>query len=154
MIKTIAAAGDPAREIFSQRLIDAPRERIFRAYADPQLLARWWGPEGFRNSFEEFDFRPGGHWRFVMHGPDGTDYANHNMFLEIEAPARIVIQHQCAPHFSAHISLDEAQGDKTLLSFRMHFESAAVRDQVAAYAIPANEQNFDRLQAVLATMAP
>jgi uncharacterized protein YndB with AHSA1/START domain len=65
-------AADP-REIASGRVIDAPRRKVFKAFADPTHLARWWGPKGFRNTFEEFDFRPGGTWRFTMHGPDGTD---------------------------------------------------------------------------------
>ena len=62
------------REIVSTRVLDAPRELVFRAFSDPDLLARWWGPEGFTNTFHEFDLRPDGAWRFVMHGPDGTDY--------------------------------------------------------------------------------
>ena len=70
-----AQTTDP-REIVSGRVIDAPRRKVFKAFADPTHLARWWGPKGFRNTFEEFDFRPGGTWRFTMHGPDGVDYQN------------------------------------------------------------------------------
>src|SRR6185369_10233222 len=65
------------------------RPKVFKAFADPTHLARWWGPSGFRNTFEEFDFRPGGTWRFTMHGPDGTDHPNRSVFLDIQEPARI-----------------------------------------------------------------
>jgi len=145
------AAHDP-REIVSERVIAAPREKIYRAIAQPEHLARWWGPKGFRNTFEQFDFRPGGHWKFVMHGPDGTDYANHNVFLEIEPPSRVVLEHQSAPHFRAILALNEQDG-KTHMHWRMIFATAQLRDQIAVYAVPANEQNFDRLEAELARMS-
>lgn len=84
-----------------------------------------------------------------MHGPDGTDYANHSVFEEIEAPSRVVFQHLSAPKFRMTITLCEEAG-KTRVDWRGLFESARVRDQVAKYAIPANEQNLDRLEAELA----
>jgi uncharacterized protein YndB with AHSA1/START domain len=143
-------AADP-REIASRRVIDAPRDKVFKAFADPTHLARWWGPSGFRNTFEEFDFRPGGTWRFTMHGPDGTDYSNRSVFLDIQEPARIVLEHESAPAFRMTITLADEAG-QTRLDWRMLFESAALRDQVAKYAVPANEQNFDRLEAELARM--
>lgn len=144
------AAIDPsaAREIVSTRHFQQPREALFAAYADPQRLARWWGPAGFRNTFALFEFRPGGHWRFTMHGPDGKDYANHSVFREVEAPARIVLEHLNAPHFEMHITHTEEAGG-TRLTWRMRFDDARTRDAVARYAVPANEQNFDRLQAEL-----
>ena len=145
-----AQAADP-REIASGRLIDAPRSKVFKAFADPSHLARWWGPDGFRNTFEEFDFRPGGTWRFTMHGPDGTDYPNRSVFLDIEEPARIVLEHESAPAFRMTITLADESG-RTRIDWRMLFESAALRDRIATYAVPANEQNFDRLQAELARM--
>lgn len=144
------AAIDPsaAREIVSTRHFQQPRETLFAAYADPQRLARWWGPAGFRNTFALFEFRPGGHWRFTMHGPDGKDYANHSVFREVEAPARIVLEHLNAPHFEMHITHTEEAGG-TRLTWRMRFDDARTRDAVARYAVPANEQNFDRLLAEL-----
>jgi uncharacterized protein YndB with AHSA1/START domain len=144
-------AADP-REIVSGRLIDAPRAKVFKAFADPTHLARWWGPSGFTNTFEEFDFRPGGTWRFTMHGPDGTDYPNRSIFLDIQEPARIVLEHESPHVFRMTITLAE-EGGKTRIGWRMLFESQALRDQVASVCVPANEQNFDRLQAELAGMA-
>lgn len=62
-----------SRAIVTTRVFNAQRERMFRAFTDTNQLARWWGPKGFSNTFREFDTRPGGHWRFIMHGPDGTN---------------------------------------------------------------------------------
>ena len=66
---------DP-RSIIGTRVFDAPRELVFSAFTDPEHLAQWWGPDGFTMTTSAFDFRPGGVWRFVMHGPDGRDYQN------------------------------------------------------------------------------
>lgn len=142
------AVPDP-REIFSARHFSQPREALYAAFADPQRLARWWGPAGFRNSFDVFEFRPGGQWRFTMHGPDGKDYANHSVFHTVEAPALIVLEHLHAPHFHMTLTFSPQDGG-TLLTWRMRFDDAATRDAVARYAVPANEENFDRLQAELA----
>jgi uncharacterized protein YndB with AHSA1/START domain len=145
------SAATDSREILSSRVIDAPREKVFKAFADPTHLARWWGPSGFRNTFEEFDFRPGGIWRLTMHGPDGTDYPNRSVFLDIREPSRIVFEHDAPHEFRMTIALHDATG-KTRLEWRMRFESAAERDGTAMYAVTANEQNFDRLEAELDSM--
>jgi uncharacterized protein YndB with AHSA1/START domain len=141
------------REIVSTRVFDAPRERVFRAFSDPRQLARWWGPKDFTNTFHEFDLRPGGAWRFVMHGPDGTDYRNATDFIEVVRPERIVFLHLRPMHrFEMTMTFAEEAG-QTRLTWRMLFESAAELDKVRQFVPVANEQNFDRLQAELATMA-
>jgi len=84
--------GKPSAEVLSDRafensrVFDAPRERVFRAWTDPEHLKQWWGPKGFTNTFHEFGMRPGGHWRFVMHGPDGVDYKNHSILSRSQSP--------------------------------------------------------------------
>jgi uncharacterized protein YndB with AHSA1/START domain len=140
------------REIATTRVLDASPELVFRAFSDPAHLARWWGPKGFTNTFHEFDLRPGGAWRFVMHGPDGAHYQNHSVFVEVVPPERIVINHVSGPHFHLTITLAEQAG-RTKLSWRMLFESAAECDKVKTFAVPANEQNLDRLETELAAMA-
>jgi uncharacterized protein YndB with AHSA1/START domain len=70
---------------------------VYDAFASPDLLAAWWGPEGFTSTFEAFDFRETGLWAFVMHGPDGRDYPNRNLFLALEPGSKVVIRHDCAP---------------------------------------------------------
>ena len=136
---------EPDREIVSTRVLDAPREVVFRAFGDPRMLARWWGPKGFTNTFHEFDLRPGGAWRFVMHGPDGTDYHNATDFIEVVRPERIVFRHLKPMHrFQMTMTFAEEAG-KTRLTWRMRFDSAAELERVKGFVPAANEQNFDRL---------
>jgi uncharacterized protein YndB with AHSA1/START domain len=133
----------------TQRVFPHSPETVFRAFAQPARLARWWGPRGFTNTFEEFEFRPGGSWRFVMHGPDGTHYPNESRFREVESPSMIVIEHVSAPHFVLTVTL-AARGGETALEWAQAFEDREVADRIRHIVEPANEQNLDRLAAVLA----
>lgn len=135
------------------RLLDAPRDLVFRLYSEPAHLAQCWGPKGFTNTFEEFDFRPGGRWRFVMHGPDGTNYPKDNVFEEIVKPERIAFRHPDAGHEFQMTILLEERGAKTQLTWRMLFDTAEHCEQVRGFVVPANEQNFDRIEAELAKMS-
>ena len=144
------AASD--REIVTTRVLAWPPERVFRAWTEPEHLARWWGPKGFTNTFQEFDPRPGGRWQFVMHGPNGADYPNQSVFVEIVKPERIVFDHLSGPAFQVTATFAEEAG-KTRLTFRMLFETAAECDKVKGFAVGANEENLDRLEAELARMA-
>jgi len=74
------------REIGTTRIFDAPRELVFRMWTDPEHVGNWWGPTGFKTTTQLIDVRPGGQWRFIMHGPDGTDYPNKIVFVEIVEP--------------------------------------------------------------------
>ena len=78
------------RQFVIMRVFDAPREVLFRAWTDPAQLLAWWGPKGFSLTIEEIDVRPGGTWRFTMHGPDGVDYPNVARYEIVEAPRRLV----------------------------------------------------------------
>ena len=138
-------------ELAATRLLDAPRERVFRAFSVAEHLAQWWGPNGFTNTFHEFDLRTGATWRYTMHGPNGADFLNESAFVEVLAPQRIVIEHVSAPRFQLAITLVPEAG-KTRLTWRQRFPSAAECDKIRALAVPANEQNLDRLQARLAAM--
>ncbi|MFN2508824.1 MAG: SRPBCC domain-containing protein, partial [Chthoniobacterales bacterium] len=81
------------REIVSTRVLNASRRQVFRALGEPEHLARWWGPRDFRSTIHKFDFRPGGRWELTLHGPDGTDYKNEYLAVEIVEPERVVISH-------------------------------------------------------------
>jgi uncharacterized protein YndB with AHSA1/START domain len=145
--KTAAEPSPTAeREFAHTRLIAAPRERVFEAITDPTRLARWWGPNGFTSTFQEFDLRPGGRWRFVMHGPDGAHYPNESMFVEVVAPERVVFEHLSGHHFTMSITLT-ARGGQTEVGWRQVFDTAAERERIAEFVVPANEQNLDRLVA-------
>jgi len=135
------------------RVLAAPPAAVFKAIADRHLLARWWGPAGFRNSFHHFDFRPGGLWRLTMHGPDGTDYANESRFAEIVPNQRVVIEHTNAPLFTLTITLAPQDGG-TRIAWHQRFADAETCARLAPVCTPGNEQNLDRLAAVLAEILP
>lgn len=128
----------------TRREFAASPQDVFTAIADGKRLARWWGPEGFRNEFEVFEFQPGGRWIFTMVGPDGARYLNESVFSAIEADKRVVIDHVCAPHFQLSITLTPSAAG-TLLTWEQVFADAAVAQAVAHIVVPANEQNLDRL---------
>lgn len=144
---------DPAATLHTQRTLPATPGQIYAALADPAQLAAWWGPNGFRNEFETFDFRPGGDWTFVMVGPDGKRYPNECRFLELVPGERAVIHHLCAPRFRLSIELAPAAGGGTRLAWTQAFEDPAVAAAVRHIAEPGNEQNLDRLTALLRTRA-
>ncbi|HJW09900.1 MAG TPA: SRPBCC family protein [Holophagaceae bacterium] len=127
------------------RELQASPEAVFQAMADPARLARWWGPEGFRNTFHAFEFRPGGAWLFTMHGPDGTDYPNQSEFLEIVPSSKIRIRHINLPHFELSITL-EPTATGTRVSWVGVFENAEFAEKMRAFLESANEQNLDRLE--------
>jgi uncharacterized protein YndB with AHSA1/START domain len=124
----------------------APPEAAFAAFAAPERLATWWGPDGFRNTFEVFEFKPGGRWRFTMHGPDGSNYPNDSIFTTIEPTRRIVIQHVSKPNFILAIGL-EPIASGTHVTWAQTFESAEVAASIKHIVEPANEQNLNRWQA-------
>jgi uncharacterized protein YndB with AHSA1/START domain len=132
----------------SHRVFPYAPDRVFEAFARPEILARWWGPNGFTNTFEIFEFKPGGRWKFVMHGPDGANYPNESVFLELLAPSRIVIQHMSPPHFVLTVTL-AAHAGGTEIDWAQAFEDPKLAASLKHIVVPANEQNLDRLQAAL-----
>lgn len=126
------------------RELRARPEAVFAAISDPARLARWWGPAGFTNSFELCEFKPGGRWQFVMHGPGGENYPNLSEFVEIVPNALVRIQHLSAPRFVLTIRLT-ARADGTLVTWEQEFADAKVAEGIRHIVEPANEQNLDRL---------
>jgi uncharacterized protein YndB with AHSA1/START domain len=123
-----------SRSIIAVREFDAPRELVFSLWTDPKHLSQWWGPNGFTTTTSSFDMRPGGIWRFVMHGPDGRDYQNRVTYEEVVPPARIVYRHGGGPdvepvQFTQTITFDDL-GGRTRITWRGDFPSAAERDRV------------------------
>lgn len=124
-------------------------DKIYFAFESPELLAAWWGPEGFTNTFETFEFKVAGQWKFIMHGPDGSNYSNENVFLALEPGRRVVIRHECLPYFTLTVLLDEdAAGTK--LTWEQAFDDAVTAQAVQHIVVPANEQNLDRMTRALA----
>jgi uncharacterized protein YndB with AHSA1/START domain len=137
----------------SHRILPFAPQQVFEAFARPELLARWWGPSGFTNTFEVFEFRAGGRWKFVMHGPDGSNHPHESVFLRLDAPSTLVIQHVSPPRFVLTVTLAPHEGG-TAIGWSQEFESSAVAARIRHIVEPANEQNLDRLQAVLAGGKP
>jgi len=139
-------------EVINSHLFRFSREAVFNAWTTPEQLARWWGPKGFTNTFHECDVRLDGHWRFVMHGPNGVDYSNHSVFKEIVPWERIVIHHLNAPEFLITATFEELDGG-TKLTFRQVFMNSAVFEGAKAFLVEANEQNLERLNELLAELS-
>ena len=149
-----------ARAIIGMRVFDAPRDLVFKAFTDPAHLSQWWGPNGFTTTTHSFDFRPGGIWRFVMHGPDGRDYQNRVTYDEIVPPARIVYRHgggaDVEPvQFSQTLTFENIGGGRTRLTWHGQFATAEARARVIKDygADKGLVQTMARLADYLATIA-
>ncbi len=141
---------DVDARVSTQRLVAASITRVFKAFEQPEQLAQWWGPHGFVNTFELFEFKVGGRWVFVMQGPNGASYPNEIVFREIQRDFRIVIEHVVKPWYRLTVTLT-ARGEHTDLVWDQEFESPAVAAAIRPLSATANEQNLDRLEALLAT---
>ena len=157
-----ATAGDGSaaadREIVVSRVVGAPRERVFEAFTEVRHLSRWWGPEGFTTTTRAFEFRVGGVWDFVMHGPDGTDYQEWITWTELAPPERIAMLHGEArddPNAFASVLTFESDGEATLVRMRAVFPTKALRDEAAEkyHAIEAGRQTLGNLAAYVTATA-
>jgi uncharacterized protein YndB with AHSA1/START domain len=128
----------------TSRDIPASPDQVFAAMSDPQRLALWWGPAGFANTFNVCEFKPGGRWSLVMHGPDGKNYPNENILAEIEPPTKLVVQHASEPKYRLTITLAPSASGTTV-SWAQTFESADIARRIEHIVVPANEQNLERL---------
>jgi uncharacterized protein YndB with AHSA1/START domain len=144
-------ADEGARSIVTTRVFDVPRELVFDAFTDAKHLTQWWGPNGFTITIRSIDVRPGGVWRFVMHGPDGTDYENRITYDEIVRPERLVYRHGGGDdvdpvQFQTTVTFEDL-GGKTRVTMRGVFPSAAERDRVAEKygAVEGAKQTLGRL---------
>lgn len=149
--KVAAQVGD--RQITVTRVYDTPRDFVFEAWTNDKHLSKWWGPRGFTSTFQVFEMKPGGTWQFIMHSPDGVDFPNTHVIVEVVKPERIVMEHTVFPHFVATAIFEDLDG-KTKLTYTTTFEeNAAVFDKVKAYAAPGAEQMMDCLEEYLESMA-
>ena len=160
MDQTVEQPGS-ANEIVLSRVFAAPRELVWHAMTTPEHVVQWWGPNGFSTTIKQMDFRVGGLWKHVMHGPDGTDYPNSSVFREIVAPERVVYSHgggkKGGPgaHFVATWTFDAIDAQTTRLTLRMVFDTPADRDLVVQEygAIEGGKQTLQRLADYLPQMA-
>ena len=143
------------REIVISRVIDAPRELVFEAFTEVRHLSRWWGPEGFTTTTRAFEFRVGGEWDFVMHGPDGTDYQEWISWTEITPPERIALLHgesRGDPKAFESVITFAPDGAATRIELRTVFPTKELRDEAVEryHAIEGGRQTLSNLAAYVA----
>lgn len=141
------------REISITRIFDVSRELMFKVWTEPEHIALWWGPNGFTNTIHSMEVKPEGQWKFIMHGPDGTDYPNLVTYKEIKKPELITYVHgeKGQPgYFFVTVKFEDV-GGKTKLSMTMLFDSAQERNEVAEKygAVEGLKQNMDKLEIYL-----
>ena len=137
-----------SRTVLNTRLMNHSPQQLWNAWTDPKLLAQWWGPNGFTNTFEEFNPQPNGQWRFTMHGPNGENYPQQIVFVEFSPHRCIVLDHVSPPVFRVTATFDPMQ-EQTQFTFRQEFQSVEICNSLRPICEPANEQIFDRLDALL-----
>ena len=141
---------DADREIVITRVINAPRELVFAAFTDRQHISQWWGPNGFRTTTYEKDVRPGGVWRFTMHGPDGTDYPNKIMYREVVKPERLAYDHSGDDasdehRFTSTVTFENV-GGKTKVTMRALFATVEQCEASKKFgAVDGGQQTLARL---------
>ncbi|HEY3913903.1 MAG TPA: SRPBCC family protein [Verrucomicrobiae bacterium] len=148
------------REFFLSREFDAPRELVWEVMTKPEHVTHWWGPRGFTTTNESMDFRVGGVWKHVMHGPDGVNYPNEKVFKEIVPMEKIVFSHggrrENGPSVDAVATwtFDKIGERKTKVSLRMVFPSASELKRVVEQfgAIEGGKQTLERLGEYLGKM--
>lgn len=134
------------REIFVERTFNAPVELVWEVFTKREHIKEWWGPNGFTNTIEKMDVKPEGQWKFVMHGPDGEDFENLNIYKIIEKYQKIVMEHVGWPNHLYTITFT-AQGNKTHVHWHMLFESEELLEQVVrTHGVDKGlEQNIEKL---------
>ena len=138
-----------------RRTYDAPPERVWRAFTDPEQVDRWWGPDGFSTTTDEMDVRAGGHWRFVMVGPNGDEFQNRVAYEEVEEPGRLVYTHGSPDdpeQFRVTVTFDEGEAGGTDLTMEMRFPSSDDLDDAVEFgAVEGAAQTLGRLAEHLST---
>jgi uncharacterized protein YndB with AHSA1/START domain len=159
-LSAMSAIEQPSdREVVFSRVFSAPRELLWKAWSDPKHLHRWFGPAGYTTTTNEFAFVPGGTWRFVMHGPDGTDTPNTIVFRELEPPSRLVYENSWERpglrlEFTVAVSF-VTEGAGTRLSIHFFFQDAeALRIATEQYGVrEGGVQTLDRFGEYLGSSA-
>src|SRR3977135_1482260 len=140
------------REIVISRVISAPRELVFEAFTEVRHLSRWWGPEGYSTTTRAFEFRVGGEWDFVMHGPDGADYKEWRSCAEIPPPERsawLPGESRGAPNAFESVLTFAPDGAATRIEMRTVFPTKELRDEAVEkyHAIEGGQQTLSNLAA-------
>ena len=157
---TTNISAEPGKqEILITREFDAPRELVFKACTDPELIPQWWGPRYLSTKVDKMDVRPGGQWRFINRDTEGNEYAFHGVYHEILAPERIIdtFEFEGLPE-TGHVAmetfrLEELPGGRTRLTTQSVFQSVADRDGALQSGMEEGiNDTYDRLAELLKKM--
>ena len=144
-------------EIVTKMTFNAPRELIFKAYTDPDLIPQWYGPRFLTTEVDKLDAQPGGQWRFLNRDPEGNVYAFHGVYHDVVAPERIVqtFEYEGMP---GHVVLETAVfedlgGGKTRVETQSVFQSIEDRDGMAASGMEVGiNDGYDRMNELMAVL--
>jgi uncharacterized protein YndB with AHSA1/START domain len=153
----IAEPGMP--QIVITREFDAPRELLYRAYTDPELLVQWLGPRRMTMTVDRYDIRDGGSWRYIHRDADGNQYGFHGVFHGAPSPENGIVQTFEFEGAPGHVSLEtltlEERGGKTLVRTNDVFQSVEDRDAAIASGMEEGiNESMERLDELLARLAP
>jgi uncharacterized protein YndB with AHSA1/START domain len=145
------------REIVTERVFDAPRERVFATYTDPALIPQWWGPRRMTTTVDQMDLRPGGSWRFVMREPDGPEIGFKGVYREVTPPQRIVqtFEWEGMPgHVIVETHTFEELGERTRVKTTSLFHTTEERDGMLASGMEGGlTETHERMAELLAVGA-
>ena len=151
-----AEPGVPYIEISCE--FDAPRDLLFRAHTDPELLAQWLGPEQYTMVIDHYEVRDGGTWRYVHRGDDGNEFGFHGVFHGTPTPDNMVqtFEYEGAP---GHVSLDsltlEEHDGRTIVRIHSVFQTVQDRDAMVEGGMATGvEAGYRRLDELLARLVP
>jgi len=133
-------------EIYSSRILETPVEKVYQAFAQPQHLKNWWGPEGFTNTIHEFNLQPDGKWVLTMHGPEKGNYENESVFTVVQPEKLVAWKRISQPLFNMEVHFKKIDEKSSEIVFRMIFKSVTECEKIKSFAGPKNEENFDRLE--------
>ncbi len=149
------------RELVMERVFNAPRELVWRAFTQAEHLTHWWGPAGWTLPVCTVNLRPGGEWLYCMRGPNGEESWGKAVYQEIKAPERLVYLDKFVdsagnplegmPEMMITVTF-EAVGNQTRIVSRTEFATAEQKESILAMgAVEGITQTFDRLDAYLAS---
>ncbi len=143
-----------SNELHITRVYDAPVKAVWDAWTDPKKAAKWWGPRGFTITTHSKDLRVGGHWSYTMHGPDGVDYPNKTIYLEVDEGRRLVYDHggndDRPPLFRVTVLFTEKKG-KTQMDMTMALPTPEAAEETRKFVKKAGgDGTWDRLAEYLA----
>ena len=148
---------EPGRQdIVITRVFDAPRDVVFKAYTDPDLIPRWWGPRRYETIVDRMDVRPGGQWRFLNRDADGTEYGFKGVYHDIVAPERVVLtsEFEAAPGHVAleSLRLEEVDGQTKAVAQSV-YQSVEARDAMVQSGMQEGaRETWERLAEVIESL--